>query len=256
MRLQRYAIETAGAQGYVRCSRIERLLRVGRHRKEDIVRPAVRLVIVLMSFHPASVWADETSGTEPGYGVAAGAFLSKFIGGDSGPETPLSDTAYGDTFQNGGGVRVEGYRDFGSGWRAQVGLVHAQWSGKHFVGGEFPGGAQFGDFSLTGMYLGGRIAADRASGLVPYVLGNFGLVRLSSLSVQSAGAAMPYWSDTWRDYLELGAGVAWKLRGASAITVDLRLQAFGKPTSVNFPIAEATGGQSLLLNVGYEWGLQ
>jgi hypothetical protein len=219
------------------------------------LRSGIRIVALCASFHAASVWADEVPTQPPAYGIAAGAFLSRFIGGDSGPETPLSDTAYGDTFQTGGGARIEGYRDFGSGWRGQIGLVHAQWRGKYFVGGEFPAGAQFGDFSLNGIYLGGRIAADSASGLQPYVLGNLGLVRLSSLSVQSGGATIPYWSDTWRNYLELGVGVAWKLRGNGAVTADVRLQAFGKPTSLNFPIAEATGGQSLLLNVGYEWGL-
>jgi len=221
-----------------------------------MLRPGIGAITLCVSLHAPSVWADEVPVRPSGYGVAAVAFLSSFIGGESGPETPLSDTAYSDTFQTGGGARVEGYRDFGSGWRAQVGLVHARWRGAYFVGGEFPSGAQFGDFSLTGIYVGGRIASDRTSGLVPYVLGNLGLVRLSSLSVQSGGATIPYWSDTWRDYLELGAGVAWPLRGASAITVDVRLQAFGKPTSVNFPIAEATGGQTLLLNVGYEWGLR
>lgn len=219
------------------------------------MRSRICLAMLCLPFHAVSVLADTGATPGPAYGIAAGAFLSSFIGGESGPETPFSDTAYSDTFQTGGGARVEGYRDFGSGWRAQIGLVHARWRGEYFVGGEFPSGAQFGDFSLTGIYVGGRIASDRTSGLVPYVLGNLGLVRLSSLSVQSGGATIPYWSDTWRDYLELGAGVAWPLRGTSAITVDVRLQAFGKPTSVNFPIAEATGGQALLLNVGYEWGL-
>jgi len=38
--------------------------------------------------------------------------------------------------------------------------------------------------------------------------------------------------------------------------VDLRLQLFGAPESANYPIAEATGGSSLLLGVGYEWGVR
>ena len=35
------------------------------------------------------------------YGFAAGGFASSFIGGDSGPVTPLSDTRYSDTFGTG-----------------------------------------------------------------------------------------------------------------------------------------------------------
>jgi hypothetical protein len=85
-----------------------------------MLRPGIGVVAMCLWVNVAAVRADEVPARPVGYGIAAGAFLSSFIGGDSGPETPLSDTAYSDTFQTGGGARVEGYRDFGAGWRAQI----------------------------------------------------------------------------------------------------------------------------------------
>jgi len=189
------------------------------------------------------------------YGITAGAFASRFIGGDSGPVTPLSETLYSDTFSSGLGLRLEVYRNFDSGWRGQVGLVYAKWDGEYFVGGEFPAGAQFGNFSLSGIYVGGRSPVGRGAGFHPYVLGNLGLVYLSELSVVSGGATIPYWSGNWRDYLELGAGVA-RRTGGGTLTVDVRLQVFGQPEAATWPIGAATTGTSLLLGVGYEWELR
>lgn len=125
------------------------------------------------------------------YGFAAGAFLLQFVGGMSGPETPISATRYSDTFDTGAGVRLEAFRDLSDGWRGQVGIVYAQWSGRSFTGGEFPAGAQFGDFSLAGPYLGLRYSMAREPDYVPYLLGNFGLVYLSSLNVASGGNTVP-----------------------------------------------------------------
>jgi len=188
----------------------------------------------------------------PRYGFAAGAFASSFIGGDSGPVTPLSETLYSDTFGTGFGLRLEAYRDFDSGWRGQVGLVYASWGGENFVGGEFPAGAQFGDFSLTGIYIGGRYPIGQGEGFRPYVLGNLGLVYLSELSVVSGGSTIPYWSGRWRDYIEVGAGVAKRTSGGTW-TLDVRLQTFGAPEPATWPIGAATAGTSLLFGVGYEW---
>jgi hypothetical protein len=126
------------------------------------------------------------------YGFAGGAFASSFIGGDSGPTTPLSDTRYSDTF---------------------------------------------------------------GTGYQPYVLGNLGLVYLSELSVVSGGSTIPYWAGNWRDYLELGVGVA-RRTGGGTWTLDVRLQTFGAPESATWPIGEATAGTSLLFGVGYEWERQ
>jgi hypothetical protein len=189
------------------------------------------------------------------YGFAGGAFASSFIGGDSGPTTPLSDTRYSDTFGTGFGLRLEAFRNYDSGWRAQVGLVYAGWGGQHFTGGEFPAGAQFGDFSLADFYIGGRYPARGGTGYQPYVLGNLGLVYLSELSVVSGGSTIPYWAGNWRDYLELGVGVA-RRTGGGTWTLDVRLQTFGAPESATWPIGEATAGTSLLFGVGYEWERQ
>jgi hypothetical protein len=189
------------------------------------------------------------------YGFAAGGFVSQFIGGDSGPVTPLSETQYPDTFSTGGGLRLETYRNYDSGWRAQIGLVYASWSGKFFTGGEFPAGAQFGDFNLYGIYVGGRYPFGRAEGFQPYVLGNLGVVHLSSLTVVSGGTTVPYWSGNWRDYLEIGAGVARRM-GSGAITLDVRLQMFGAPAPAPYPLAAATSGSSILFGLGYEWDVR
>ncbi len=200
--------------------------------------------------------AEEAARSTPSYGVAVGGFVSQFVGGESGPETLLSDTGYNDTFDTGGGLRLEMFREFSEGMRGQIGLVYARWSGKFFTGGEFPAGAQFDDFSLYGAYLGGTVLmGGPTQGFRPYILGNLGLVHLSSLTVESGGTTVAYWSGNWRDYLELGVGLARKM-GDGRLTLDLRLQAFGKPKSANYPIAEATGGQSLLFGIGYEWGLR
>jgi hypothetical protein len=192
----------------------------------------------------------------PRYGFAAGAFAAQFIGGDSGLVTPLSETLYSDTFGTGFGLRLEAYRNFDSGWRGQVGLVYASWGGEFFTGGEFPAGAQFGDFSLSGIYVGGRVALGDAEGFQPYLLGNLGLVYLSELSVVSGGVTIPYWSGNWRDYIELGAGVAKRTGGGGTITLDVRLQTFGAPEPATWPIGAATAGTSLLFGLGYEWERQ
>ncbi len=215
----------------------------------------ISMLLVSAALASSPALAADSTQAAADYGISAGIFASRFVGGESGPETPLSATNYDDTFKSGAGLRLELYRDFPTGWRGQVGLVHTRWSGKFFVGGEFPAGAQFGDFSLTGVYVGGRVPFGAGEGFRPYILGNLGLAYLSDLTVVSAGSTIPYWSGTWRDYLEIGGGVARKL-GTGSLTLDLRLQAFGKPKSENFPIAEATGGQTLVLGIGYEWGLR
>jgi len=213
------------------------------------------LVLLCALLAAAPALAEDGSQPASRYGFAAGAFVSQFIGGDSGPVTPLSETQYPDTFSTGGGLRLEAYRNYDSGWRGQIGLVYASWSGKFFTGGEFPAGAQFGDFDLYGIYVGGRYPFGRADGFQPYVLGNLGVVHLSSLTVVSGGTTIPYWSGNWRDYLEIGAGVAQRM-GSGAITVDVRLQTFGAPEPATYPIAAATSGSSLLLGVGYAWDVR
>ncbi len=188
------------------------------------------------------------------HGYAVGAFISQPFGGAAGPETLLSRTDWDDVFDTGGGLRFELFREQPGGWRGQVGLVYSGWDGKFFVGGVFPAGAQFSDFSLYGAYLGGTALLNSTLlGYQPYFLGNLGLVHLSSVTAVTGGMTIPYWSGNWRDYLELGAGLRKKLNGGT-LTLDLRLQVFGKPESANYPISAATGGQSLLLGIGYEWG--
>jgi len=212
-------------------------------------RLATLLAALCATLASAPALADEPAR----YGFGAGGFLSSFIGGDSGPVTPVSETRYSDTFGSGYGLRLEGYRNHRDGLRSQLGLVYASWSGKSFAGGEFPAGAQFGDFSLAGLYAGGRLAWESAPGWRPYIVGNLGLVRLSSLSVESGGTSIPYWSSRWRDYLELGAGIARSTGGGRAVTLDARLQIFGAPKAATYPIAAATSGSALMIAVGYEW---
>lgn len=204
-----------------------------------------------------AIGADVPSPQASVYGVTIGGFLSRFFGeSQSGPETPLSNTRYQDTFETGGGFRLEGYRAVDPNLRLQVGLVHSRWSGRTFVGGEFPSGARFSDFSLNGLYIGGRYAASLDSAWAPYVLGNFGLVHLSSVTVDVGGTTSPYWTGNWRDYLEVGAGVSRRIGERQAMTVDVRLQVFGAPKPARYPIAAATGAVALMLNLGYEFEMR
>ena len=48
------------------------------------------------------------------WGIGAGIAIVPFIGGMSGPETPLSPTRYEDTFDVGYGLRLEGYYNWSS----------------------------------------------------------------------------------------------------------------------------------------------
>lgn len=200
----------------------------------------------------APALAQDPASPTPAYGFAAGVFAASFTAGDSGPMTPLSDTRYSDTFGTGAGLRLEAFRKFSPEARAHIGLVYARWPGKFFTGGNFPAGAQFDDLSFFGPYIGGRATIGSWGGFQPYLLANVGAVYLSSLAVQSSGATIPYWTGSWRDYYELGVGVARKT-GSGTLTFDLRLQDFGAPKSANSPIADATTGLSLLFGVGYEW---
>jgi hypothetical protein len=88
--------------------------------------------------------------------------------------------------------------------------------------------------------------------LGPYALGNIGIVRLSSVAVTVNGSSIPYWDSTYRDYLDLGGGVEYRLTDKSAIFVDIRLESFGKPDRANFPIAEASGGSALPMTFEFD----
>jgi hypothetical protein len=189
----------------------------------------------------------------PRYGIGVGAFASRFVLGDAGPVTLVSETPYADTFSTGSGLRLEAYRNFAGGWRAQAGLVYTGWDGQYFAGGEFPAGVQFGDFSLWGLYLGGRFTFGGDAAYRPYLLGNLGFVSLSEMSVVSGGTTMPYYTGNWVNYMELGGGVARRV-GDGALALDLRLQYFGIPEVATW-LASSTGGWALLFGVGYEWEL-
>ena len=195
------------------------------------------------------------------WGIGAGTSVVPFIGGMSGPETPLSATRYYDTFDIGYGLRCEGYYDWSSHLRIVMGGVHNQWEGKYFAGGEFPNGVQFGDFSLTGGYIGARLCFLPASKLRPYLLSNIGIVNLSSVDVRTDSGTMPYWEDTWRDYFDIGVGAEYQINDRACVYLDVRLEAFGKPDSAQpniatageFTIADATGGQCLPICLGVNY---
>ena len=134
-----------------------------------------------------------------------------------------------------------------------MGIVHNQWDGKFFRGGEFPNGAQFDDFSLTGVYLGLKLRFRQDSRLRPYLLGNFGIVKLSSIDVTVNGNEIPYWDSTYRDYLDLGAGIEYRLTDNVALFLDARLELFGKPDSANPLISDATGASAFPITFGIDY---
>jgi hypothetical protein len=213
--------------------------------------PAGLFVFLFALLAAAPALAADEAPPASGYGFAAGVFASQFIAGDAGPVTLVSETLYSDTFDTGFGLRLEGYRNYGNGWRGQVGLVYEGWSGKYFSGGAFPAGVQFEDFSVYGIYAGVRYLMGRADGYQPYIVSNLGAVYLSSLSVVSGGTTIPYWTGNWGNYFELGAGVS-RRTGNGAITLDVRLQMIGAPDPAAWPLAAGTNSTSFLLAVGYD----
>ncbi len=174
-------------------------------------------------------------------------------GGDSGPETPISATKYKDTFDSGWGGRMEGFHDWTQNVRGQVGIVSNRWKGKHLTGGEFPSGADFGDFNLTALYIGLKYRFLNYSSLRPYIVGNIGVANLSSVDVTFNGSTRAYWSQTYRDYLDMGAGVEYRLTDRVGVYFDFRLAFFGKPNSVMGFIAAATGGHNLPATFGLDY---
>lgn len=217
------------------------------------MRISVRPFLILCALVCAApALAEQPAAPTPTYGWAAGVFAANIIRGNAGATTGLSEVNYYDTFDTGAGLRLEGFRNFSSEARGQIGLLYVRWPGKFFAGGSFPAGAQYDDFSVIGPYIGGRATFGSWGGFEPYLLANAGALYLSSLSVQSGGAAIPYWSSSWRDYVEAGLGIA-RRTGSGTFTFDLRLSNFGAPKAVNVSIAEATSVLSLFLGVGYEW---
>jgi hypothetical protein len=196
--------------------------------------------------------AQEPAAPKSPYGFAAGIFASSIFRGNAGPTTGFSEVNYGDTFDTGAGLRLEGFREFTSEARGQIGLVYARWPGKFFMGGAFPAGAQYDDFSVIGPYIGGRATYGSVGGFEPYLLANVGAVYLSSLTVQSGGATIPYWTGSWKEYFEAGIGVA-RRTGSGTLTFDIRLTNFGAPKAADPSIAEATSVLSLYVGLGYEW---
>ena len=216
-------------------------------------------VIIICILGPVriSLAADQSPNAvvkENKYGVSASVSRIKFFGGSqSGPETLLSDTNYQDTFDTGYGWRVEGFYEWKPALRVVLGIVHNEWDGKFFVGGVFPAGAQFDDFSLTGVYIGLKYRFRLNSRLRPFLLGNLGIVRLSSLDVTVSGSEIPYWDSTYRDYLNVGTGIEYRLTDKLALFLDARLELFGEPDSANSIISDATGASAFPITFGIDY---
>ncbi len=145
---------------------------------------------------------------------------------------------------------------------------------KAFMNGHLPGGQYWGLFttsgmgsfsgeersptglSLTGVYIGLKLRFRQDSRLRPFFLGNFGIVRLSSLDVVVNGSEIPYWDSAYRDYLDLGAGIEYDLTDNVVFFLDARLELFGKPDSANPPISEATGASAFPVTFGIDYKFQ
>ena len=225
--------------------------------KKTLLSFVIFVAFIWPAVHDTPGFAAEasTSGMQQKskYGVSFALAVLPFIGGDSGPTTPISATHYQDTFNTGYGGRIEIFYDRTDAWRFYLGGVYNKWQGQFFQGGEFPNGAQFDDFSMAGVYIGAKYRFNKTSRIRPYLLGNFGLVSMSSVDVTVNGNKIPYWDQTYRDYLDLGTGIEYGLTNKVALYLDIRLEFFGKPNSANFPIAEPTGGTSLPITFGIDY---
>ena len=212
------------------------------------------IITVFIAFEAGTAsFAEEESTYNPHYGMSAAVAIVPFYGGASGPTTPISETNYPDTFDTGIGTRLEIFYDWTPAWRYYLGGVYNKWEGKFFRGGEFPEGAQFDDFRMAGIYIGVKYRFNQGSPWRPYLMGNLGLVSLSAIDVTVDDAEIPYWKKTYRDYLDMGVGIEYSLTGNVAVFLDYRLELAGKPNSINFPIAEATGSSSFPITFGIDF---
>jgi len=74
------------------------------------------IIICIVGLGRLSLAADESPNDTPQlkkYGISAAVAVVPFFGGSqSGPETPISDTNYQDTFETGYGWRLEGFYEW------------------------------------------------------------------------------------------------------------------------------------------------
>ena len=211
------------------------------------------LVIVLVGGSCPEASAQGPPAASAGrFGLSLSAAVVPFLGGDSGPETPISQTNYYDTFDTGWGGRLEVFYDWTAMLRVHLGVVHNEWSGKYFTGGEFPQGAQFGDLDLTAFYIGCKVRFAEGSRLRPYLLGNLGVVQVSSVDITTGGNTLPYWSSTTTSFLDLGAGIEYTFSKHVAAFIDVRVEIFGTPDSAMGFMAEGTGSDSLPVSIGID----
>jgi len=208
--------------------------------------------------------ATLTLAQDPEQGIEFSVLSSSFFGGDSGPTvlggTQTSETLYEDTFDSGFAITAQYFRQIGSAFRWQVGIIYQYWPGQFFAGGEFQEGWEFGaggefdDLSLQGVYGGFTAIRARASKIRPFAAVDLAIVNLSDLNVIVAGASQPYWTSTTKDYLLIKGGIAYEISPRASATLHIGFSVLGQPESVNIFTA-ATAASAFNIGMGFSYSL-
>jgi hypothetical protein len=205
------------------------------------------------------IFANAIAAEAPEHGMEVSVFGSSFFAGDSGPTVgvggSMSEALFSDTFDTGFGLNAHYYRQFHPTFRWQVGLLYQRWAGKYFEGGEFQpvtefgAGGQFDDLTLTGVFGGLTAIARRDSKLQPYASMDLALVNIAELNVTVNGVSQPYWKNTYKDYIQLRAGVAYVASENVTVVLHAGISTLGTPDAVDI-FSQGTAGSALNFGVG------
>lgn len=195
-------------------------------------------------------------------GVSASILVSRFAAGESGPtvvNAPIHpETRYGDTFGTGVGLTAQYFRQIGTVFRWQAGFVYRSWPGRHFEGGEFQPGWEFGaagkfdDLTLAGVVGGLSIIRQPGSKLRPFAAIDLAVVHMSELNVVTSGASEPYWESTTKDFLTLKCGFSYQASSRTSVLFHAGMSILGKPDNIDI-MTSATAGTSLDAGIGVSY---
>lgn len=191
------------------------------------------------------------------YGLSVSGAGIPFVSGDAGEG--VGAPKYKDAFDTGWGARLEGYYDFTSSLRGQLGFTYQSWGGSDFQG------VQFDDLKMWAIYAGGKYRFLPGTPFRPYLVADVGYANLDSVDVTlqaplvvgnivfPAGTAVSYWDKTGTYFADLGLGFEYMLTPNLGIYLDARAQIFGPADKGIIPTAEADPGISVPISLGLNY---
>lgn len=196
---------------------------------------------------------------DPERGIELNVSGSSFFGGDSGPTVPGApvhpETRYGDTFGTGYGITAQYFRQVRPVLRWQLGIIHQNWPGEFFEGGEFQDGWEFGaggqfdDLTFTGVYGGITLIRQSGAKLRPFASIDLAIVSVSKVEVVVSGASQPYWESSIKDFLLMKGGLAYEVSPSTSVIFQAGFSVLGKPENVSI-FSAGTAGSSLVVGIG------